>query len=375
MQEIHDCDALLAHAAGFGHLRGVVVQGVDLAACGERLDTCDLAGATFLGCLLPARLLARAQAEGALVFPRLPDLPFEPYRPALYTADELYAGYVRGTGHRGFATDTTDAKIYAHYASNRASPPLLVALAQRLHDHAIDDALTDWLGADAAPGGRKIVAIMGGHGLARGTRAYRGVARMAKDLAERGYVLASGGGPGAMEATHLGAWFAGASRADLSAALDALAVAPTYGGDRWLDSALDVKAGRPGGAESLAIPTWFYGHEPTNVFATHVAKYFSNSLREDGLLAIAKHGVVFAEGRAGTVQEIFQDACQNHYVTTGVASPMVFYGVAYWTRELPALPLLAALSRGRLYERMIAASDDEDAIVRFIVGHPPVAPA
>jgi len=97
-------------------------------------------------------------------------------------------------------------------------------------------------------------------------------------------------------------------------------------------------------------------------------------LRGDGVLAMAKYGVGLAEGRAGTGQEIFQEACQNHYVTAGVASPMVFYGVRYWTRELPALPLLASLSRGRLYEPMIAASDDVDAIVRFIESHPPVAP-
>ncbi len=373
MQEIHDCDGLLEHAARFCHLRGVVVQGVDLASCEARLAPCDLGGATFLGCALPDGLLTRAHAEGALVFPRLPDLPFEPYRAMLYTADELYTGYRRGGGRHSFATDTTDARIYAHYAANRASPPLLVALAQRLHDHAVDDALADWLGAaDVAGAPRKIVAIMGGHGLIRGSAAYRGVATMAKDLAERGYILASGGGPGAMEATHLGSWFAGASHAEMKRAIETMSAAPSYADDAWLDLALDARASRSCGAESLAVPTWFYGHEPTNVFATHVAKYFSNSIREDGLLAIAKHGVVFAEGRAGTVQEIFQDACQNHYLTAGVASPMVFYGVRYWTRELPALPLVAALSRGRLYEKMVAASDDVAAIVRFIVDHPPV---
>jgi predicted Rossmann-fold nucleotide-binding protein len=371
MHEIHDRETLLDHAGRFRHLRGVVVQGVDLTSCDARLDPCDLSGAVFLGCALPPRLLARAQAADALVFPRLPDLPFEPYRGRLYTPDELYRGHERGRGRGFLESDTVDARIYAHYASHRASPPLVVALAQRLHDHAIDDALTDWLGA----ADRRVVAIMGGHGLSRGAPAYRGVARMAKALAERGYLLASGGGPGAMEATHLGAWFAGAAAADLKRAIDHLATAPTYTADAWLDTALEARDRRPAGAESLAIPTWFYGHEPTSAFATHVAKYFSNSLREDGLLAVAKHGVVFAEGRAGTVQEIFQDACQNHYVTAGVASPMVFYGVRYWTRELPALPLLASLSRGRLYERMIAASDDEDAIVRFIVEHPPVAPA
>ncbi len=63
--------------------------------------------------------------------------------------------------------------------------------------------------------------------------------------------------------------------------------------------------------KSIGIPTWLYGHEPPAPFATHIAKYFANSVREDGLLTIAKHGVIFAPGSAGTTQEIFQDATQT----------------------------------------------------------------
>ena len=61
------------------------------------------------------------------------------------------------------------------------------------------------------------------------------------------------------------------------------------------------------------------------MFATDIAKYFENSLREEGLLALALAGVVFARGNAGTVQEIFQDACQNYYrarITPGVKRPV-----------------------------------------------------
>ena len=32
---------------------------------------------------------------------------------------------------------------------------------------------------------------------------------------------------------------------------------------------------------SLGVPTWFYGHEPPNLFATRIAKFFTNALRED----------------------------------------------------------------------------------------------
>ena len=75
--------------------------------------------------------------------------------------------------------------------------------------------------------------------------------------------------------------------------------------------ALGTAVKRPG--ESLAVPTWYYGHEPTTPLATNIGKYFQNSLREDGLITIAAHGIVFAPGKAGTLQEIFQDAVRNYY--------------------------------------------------------------
>ena len=54
---------------------------------------------------------------------------------------------------------------------------------------------------------------------------------------------------------------------------------------RWLDVALEVrdKAPKPWG-ESLAIPTWVYGSEPSTPFASAYAKYFQNSIREEALV-------------------------------------------------------------------------------------------
>jgi len=118
--------------------------------------------------------------------------------------------------------------------------------------------------------------------------------------------------------------------------------------------------------------TWFYGHEPTNLFCTHVAKYFSNALREDGLLAVARHGVVFAHGGPGTMQEVFQDACQNAYGTVGDVSPMVFLGQRYWTQDRPALALMRSMTTGMQLAERFAAFDDIDAIVAFLKAHPPV---
>jgi len=97
---------------------------------------------------------------------------------------------------------------------------------------------------------------------------------------------------------------------------------------------------------TLSIPTWHYGHEPTTPFATHIAKLFQNSVREDGLITIARQGLVFTQGSAGTLQEVFQDAAQNFYARYPEHfSPMVFLDRDYWSRAMPVRPLLDALFR------------------------------
>lgn len=44
----------------------------------------------FLGCSTSARLAAWLRARGALIFPAIPGVPFDPYHPGAYTAEELY---------------------------------------------------------------------------------------------------------------------------------------------------------------------------------------------------------------------------------------------------------------------------------------------
>jgi predicted Rossmann-fold nucleotide-binding protein len=98
-------------------------------------------------------------------------------------------------------------------------------------------------------------------------------------------------------------------------------------------------------ARSLGIPTWFYGHEPPNVFCDAVAKYFSNALREDGLIARCNAGVVVLDGAAGTVQEIFQAMTPLYYARVGEpAPPLVLVGVRHWTVDVPVWPAVTALA-------------------------------
>ena len=115
----------------------------------------------------------------------------------------------------------------------------------------------------------------------------------------------------------------------------------------------------------LAIPTWLYGHEPANLFAAKIAKYFSNAIREDTILRLSRGGIVFAPGMAGTVQEVFQAATKTFYATDGVSGPFVFLGVQHWTERLPIRgllePLLAASPVGDLRELLHITDDVAEA--------------
>ena len=78
------------------------------------------------------------------------------------------------------------------------------------------------------------------------------------------------------------------------------------------------------------------------MFANAIAKYFRNPTREAILLEVCDAGIVFLPGAGGTVQEVFQDACENYYADESSVAPMVLVGAEYWTETLPAWPLLAA---------------------------------
>ncbi len=344
-------------------LSGAAFQSLDLTGTEELLDGVTLRDNLLLGCTLPPSV--SALFESPHIFPVLPNCPFNPFRGTLYSPEELLGGYEVGN----FETygQTVHGATYRQYADEGkdSTMDVRITLARRLHDHAITDAMQEYLL------GKKVVAIMGGHSMGRDDPNYLEVARLSRDLIQEGFLPASGGGPGAMEATHLGAWFAERSDAELKDAAGILSKAPKYTPkDRWLDAAFEVVQKYPVTSreccDSLGIPTWLYGHEPPTCFALHIAKYFANSVREEGLLAIARYGVIFSPGSAGTIQEIFQDATQNHYRTYGMASPMIFFGEGYWKWTKPVFPLLAQLAAGKAYGRYLGITDDRREIIRQI---------
>lgn len=251
-------------------------------------------------------------------------------------------------------TRTYDFQTFRQYVIDGGPSPLSLEV-QRLqagHDAHITDALRQFLSPRP-----RLVGFMGGHRLTRDEGAYGMVARLARQLTREGFLVVSGGGPGAMEATHLGAAFAPAPDGDLDKALQVLAGQPKLPnlndilaadgsipadreadvgkGHLWFKQALQAMtlAPKQPGA-SLAIPTWHYGNEPTCPFATHYAKYFQNSIREEALVTEARAGIIYARGGGGTVREIFQDVEQNYYAKSSADfTPMIFFDSdGFWQR-------------------------------------------
>lgn len=70
------------------------------------------------------------------------------------------------------------------------------------------------------------------------------------------------------------------------------------------------------------------------------------------------------------MQEIFQDACENYYADPAAVAPMVLVGEDYWTRDLPAWPLLQALARGRAMEPHVHLVDTADEAARVVLTQP-----
>ena len=175
-----------------------------------------------------------------------------------------------------------------------------------------------------------------------------------------------------MEAANLGALARDVSA--LETALEGLAVVPSFRPSvtEWVSTALAVRAELPraDSSGSLGIPTWFYGHEPPNVFCDGIGKYFSNAIREDGLLARATAGLVVLEGAAGTVQEIFQAVTPLFYAAPGTRlAPLVLVGQEYWSETVPVWAAVRALGQERGMGSVIHLVETAEEATRIVLAH------
>ena len=348
-------------------LGGLRLQDLDLTAYGDRLASRgDLTGLVVLGGTVPVEVAEVLLTRGAILFPGIADAPVDPWR-GLYFPADLYAGL------EGGYAQTPDAKAYAWFVDARLRTDAYATLVRAIHDDSVTDELDEFVQ------GRSVVGIMGGHALRRDSAAYTAAAGLGHALAEEGHLVATGGGPGAMEAANLGALCR--SAAAVEEAVAAVAGVPGFRPDvtAWATTGLAARLAVVGdepevpsetlgpSARSLGIPTWFYGHEPPNVFCDVIAKYFSNAIREEGLLARSNAGIVVLDGAAGTVQEIFQAVTPLFYAPEGAAlAPLVLVGREHWTERLPIWPALRAIAAGRPMEEAVHLVDSIDEVLPLL---------
>lgn len=353
-----------AVAAGFDLARAVV-QSLDLRTREDVLARCRVDSAMFMGCDLSVQAADDLRARGALLFPKFPATPLNPYRARLYRAINLYDTLATGS-----YSDSFDARAYAWSRADGDLPALEKSLVASLHDHAISDALGEYL---SGLGQQQVVGIMGGHALERGSEGYASTAALGMNLAKEGFLVASGGGPGAMEAANLGARLSPHGPEALDEALQMLGRVPSFQPsiDAWVRMAFRVKQRFSGGRDTLGVPTWFYGHEPPNAFATRIAKYCSNAVREATLLELCRGGLIYLPGAAGTVQELFQAVTGNYYATDpGELTPLVLVGHEQWTTTLPAWPLLQTLAAGKPMADAIVLVDTVEEAGSWLAARP-----
>jgi len=183
---IREIDTLSALLRQQGQLNCAVVQGLDLTQAELDWDQVQCEGAVFMGCHFPDGLDEQSlRRRGAMILPRFQNIPYEPYRSELYTREELMDGWTPQEDQ------SVDKRIYDHFHQKGGNTPdVLEAMSQRLHDHAVDDALRDLLeGRVENDGKKKVVAVMGGHGTPRTDPYYRKVAAITRDLTRAGYFM------------------------------------------------------------------------------------------------------------------------------------------------------------------------------------------
>ncbi len=350
--EIQSTAELAEWLAAGRPLGGVRLQDVDLGPVeADLLRETRLGGLVVLGGAVSRALLVHLQQHGAVVFPGSPDTPVDVYRAHLYTGRELYAGLDEPGGYAA----TVDSRAYEWARDRRLAGDAYATLLKAMHDDSVSDALDEWVA------GRRVVGIMGGPqpspAAPAGTRRRPGPAR---SLAEAGLLVATGGGPGAMEAANLGRGRALGRRARTrrwSCCVRCRPSLPDVGA--WVRVAfevVDVVRGWSGGSRRREVgvdPA--VARRPDLVLRPRAAERLRRGHREVLLQrgprgraarAVERRGDRHAGGRRDRAGGV--PARDPALLRAGRSTPppLVLVGVDHWVETLPVWPLLRAMAQG-----------------------------
>jgi uncharacterized protein (TIGR00730 family) len=308
-------------------LTGLVILGLRLDLDPPDFTGVDLADTLFVGCrLATAEVEIDLIRRGAHLVPPFDARPYPTHPATLYTPEDLSFGFAQG----GFA-GMYDTQVYQHFLEHGgATPDIREALAQRLHDAGIDNALgkavNTWV---STHGAKRAVGIMGGHAAARGSDAYRMAATLAWRLSTIGRLIVTGGGPGVMEAANRGATEAGGLSVGLGIELPF-----EQGLNEWVDVGIDFR--------------YFFARK------TMFVKY--------------AQAFVVLPGGFGTLDELFEalTLVQTKKVTR---FPVVLMGTWYWNGLLEWIRTTMA-AEGKISPQdldLLCVTDEVQQAVRHIV--------
>ena len=295
------------------------------------------------------------------------DLPFLDILPLGLLPNNLYSVEQLLTSDNGLSVDHKVSHLAAN--ADDFEPSSLVDIAFVLHDMAILGNLKSVLHAWYANGGGPVIAVMGGHSESRRSDTYRDIAFLSRELSRGNALVVTEGGPGAMEAANLGSYMAPYPENELVEAIEilgsiemqedpiaasnvALKVREQYKVMHGFHKSIEARGG-------LGISSWqnSIGSTLPNAFMYAMAKLLRSATPEDLILDIAIGGTVFAAGRAGTTQEIFQAVTKSAYRVGGQRGPLCLYGVQYWSEVVPIVSAVKSLHAMNNIEPPVVSDD------------------
>lgn len=367
-KEINTIEKLINYININKTLENTIIYDLNLLEQTKKIIGIKVEFACFFGCKMDTLLIKYITNNKGIVYPSITGIiPLNIYKSQLYNPYELLSGY-----YNSLPNVSLDDKIYEWYEKYKKiddEKNMLSQFAMNTHDAFIDDALISLI---KNIGKEKIIGVMGGHSNKRNSIEYKILVKTCRLLTLNGFICMSGGSSGMMEAVHLGALLAYYPEESVDDAINILSQEINYTDlVKYYNPAINVLNKYPMPKDkvlSIAIPTWNY-YEPTAIFASHIAEYFSNPIREYNLLNFSYGGVLISPGSAGTMAEVFINHANQHYKTLGYNAPFVFQNKYWWTTKNPIFPVISQIANTQNYKsRLFLVETPEEVVNSFKIG-------